>query len=199
MSEKEIFLLRFCITFVDFSHWHTLQLVYFQHFLINTLQRSFTKFYYFTQNIVVVVLYWGQLEQVLLELSFLDFSWTWRDFSTQLLLFITSNDRPLGCPIIYNDTNSQCYFAHWHCNNAWQNNAREFSICHVWRQLLVMLHYNYERNFRKFLHCTHVVMLVYHGCNIWASDTGYLSCRVLKTSICASCYMYVSWLHRLHR
>ena len=35
-----------------------------------------------------------------------------------LILNITSNDRPFGCPI-----NSQCYFVHRHLNNAWHNNA----------------------------------------------------------------------------
>ena len=34
-------------------------------------------------------------------------------------LFITSNDRPFGCPIICTDTNSQCYFVNKHLNNAW--------------------------------------------------------------------------------
>ena len=36
---------------------------------------------------------------------------------------ITGNDRPFGCPAIYTGTNSQCYFVHWHLNNARHNNA----------------------------------------------------------------------------
>ena len=36
---------------------------------------------------------------------------------------VTSNGRPFGCPIIYTDMNSQCYFAHRHLNNAWHNNT----------------------------------------------------------------------------
>ena len=27
---------------------------------------------------------------------------------------ISSNNRPFGCPIIYTDIYSQCYFVHWH-------------------------------------------------------------------------------------
>ena len=37
----------------------------------------------------------------------------------QNFLGITRNDRPFGCPIIYTDTNSQCYLVHGHLNNAW--------------------------------------------------------------------------------
>ena len=36
---------------------------------------------------------------------------------------ITSNDCSFGCPIIYTNTNQQCYFVHRQLNNAWHNNA----------------------------------------------------------------------------
>ena len=37
---------------------------------------------------------------------------------------IASNDRPFGCPIIYTDINSQCFFVfvRRHLSNAWHNN-----------------------------------------------------------------------------
>ena len=35
----------------------------------------------------------------------------------------TSNDLTLGCPIIYTDIYSQCYYVHWHFNNTWYKQA----------------------------------------------------------------------------
>ena len=55
-----------------------------------------------------------------------------QNFLNQLLKFtrkslpqppITSNDRPLACPIIHTNTNSQCYFGHGHLNNVWHGNG----------------------------------------------------------------------------
>ena len=34
-------------------------------------------------------------------------------------MYITSNDRSFGCPIVYTDSNPQCYLVHRHLNNAW--------------------------------------------------------------------------------
>ena len=34
-------------------------------------------------------------------------------------MYISSNDRSFGCPIVYTDSNSQCYLVYRHLNNAW--------------------------------------------------------------------------------
>ena len=39
------------------------------------------------------------------------------------IMLITSNDHLFYCPIICADIYSQCYFVHWHPNNAWHNQA----------------------------------------------------------------------------
>ena len=44
-------------------------------------------------------------------------------FSENRVRHGTSNDRPFSCPIIYIDTNSQCYFVYRHLNNVWNSNA----------------------------------------------------------------------------
>ena len=43
-----------------------------------------------------------------------------------ILVSITTNDRPFGCPIIYTEIYSQCYFVHWH--NASYNQANRGTI-----------------------------------------------------------------------
>ena len=42
--------------------------------------------------------------------------YTQREQSSQFLIDITSNDRSFCCPIIYINTNLQCYFVHRHSN-----------------------------------------------------------------------------------
>ena len=48
-------------------------------------------------------------------------------------IVVTSDDHPFGCPIIYTDMNSQCFFVHRHLNNAWHNRAHSLMESPVWR------------------------------------------------------------------